>query len=166
MGKLLLLRQLDKGCISEAMSLLPAKMDSLKARAQLLKTTLQEANGTERDQDDPGKMLGPALGLWQFEKGGVYGVLRHASTADHAIRVCKRFGVPATTESVWRALKTNDVLAAAMARLNYYWSPNPLPEIKDEQGSWDEYIFCWRPSKPHRDRWHNNHHDVLEYLSQ
>lgn len=99
---------------------------------------------------------GPARGLWQFEMGGgVRGVLHHHATRDAAVRACVQANVVATPEVVWRALASNDWLAAVFARLLLWSDPAPLPPpiLACEEEAWRYYQRTWRPGKPHRRRW-------------
>lgn len=168
-----LLHRINHGPLTDGLRLLPSKMDSLKARKLLLTIGLQESRLTERDQLERGGrnlVLGPALGLWQFEPGGVRGVLNHPSTKGYALDLCAHFGVQPSPDTLWRALKIHDDLAAAVARLNLWWAKDPLPDIDDEQGGWDYYLNCWRPGAVKRDpiglreKWGRNHRMVLDYL--
>ena len=170
-----LLHQINFGPITEGLRLLPSKMDSLRARAQMLKMALQESKGIYRDQlERAGRntRLGPALGLWQFERGGACAsLLKHPSTKGFARMLCDHFNVQANADALWRALPTNDVLAAAMARLNLYWHESPLPDVHDELGSFEYYIDCWRPGAYERNpvevrkNWAANHATVIDYLT-
>lgn len=159
--------QIDKGPITQAMRMLPLQMDSKKARCQLLTMGLQESRLVARDQLEKGpvQVLGPALGLWQFEKGGVRGLMSHPLTKDHLRNVCRIRNVPYSLNEIWARLATDDVLAAALARLNLYWNSKPLPELNDFEGSWNYYLECWRPGKPHRETWDNLRREVLLYLA-
>lgn len=126
-----------------------------RATRMLLAIAGQEADWRHRDQlgrDGKPGVIGPATGLWQFERaGGVKGVLRHSLTAAIARRWCERADVPPEADAVWRALVTDDALACAFARLLLLTDPNRLPDAED--AGWAAYIWCWRPGKPHRDRW-------------
>lgn len=168
------LHSLYTGPIAEGLKLLPAHMNTLPARAQMLKMCLQESLGIHRDQLEKGGknvVIGPALGLWQFERGGACtALLKHAATKGFVRHLCAHFGIEANPDAVWRALKVNDVFAAAMARINLYWLPQALPDIHDEQGGFEQYIEAWQPGAFKRDpvgvrkKWHLNHIDVIDYL--
>ena len=163
----LVVDQISKGPITEAFGLLPKAMGSIDARAQLLKTGLQESNFLHRRQiSRDGRPTGPAAGYWQFEKGGIRGVMLHASTKNHLKVVCAELDVPFEVDAIWNLIQVDDVLAAALARLNYWWSSNQLPKYNDEQGSWDEYIWCWRPGKPHRHTWPEHHDLIVRYIER
>ena len=139
--------------INEALSLLPAKMTTRAARVMLLAIGAQESQDyTYRRQMGNG----PARGFWQFERaGGVNGVINHPlkTVRDLAAQVCAARKVPCNPQAVWEALETDDVLAAAFARLNLYGDPAPLPVVGHCFEAWDLYVRVWRPGKPHPDKW-------------
>ncbi|MGL4756188.1 MAG: hypothetical protein ACRCXB_27875 [Aeromonadaceae bacterium] len=135
--------------IDPAMSLLPEKMRSDKARVMLLAISLQESRLTHRKQ-----IGGPAKSFLQFESGGgVKGVMSHKASAEHAKFLCAALAVPFDRDSIFKAMEFNDVLAFGLGRLLLYTDPKSLPEIGDAQGSWDLYQRVWRPGKPHRQTW-------------
>lgn len=145
-----------KTAIEPAMTLLPGSMDSPQARRMLVAIALQESGLSERRQiarwEDGKPIHGPARGWWQFEGGGVIGVLRHKATAPYIAQVCHDLGYSdALPMELHHALENNDVLAACFARLNLFWLPVPLPETQAE--GWAQYIETWRPGKPHKQRW-------------
>lgn len=165
------LRQINDQIIDPALAYLPAKMDTTRARVMLLAIGLQESRFAHRDQlESPGgKDLvdGPALGFWQFERGGgVRGVLRHEASKDHARRVCRLFRVavdaPGGESAVWHTLERNDLLATVFARLLLWTDVEPLPELGDADGAWDLYLRTWRPGKPHLKTWAGFYQQALE----
>src|SRR5690625_3810783 len=82
--------------INPALSMLPSKMTSDDARVQMIAMALQESGLAAREQH-----VGPARGLWQFEKGGgVRGVLKFPTTKDYAVMVCNQCGVELTERVV------------------------------------------------------------------
>lgn len=130
-----------------AFSLLPAHMESAKARAMLLAIGLQESRFEYRRQ-----IRGPAVGLFQFEKGGgVRGVLSHPASADHAARACEALLYAADADIVYEALADNDVLATVFARLLLWTIRDALPTTVEE--GWRQYLSVWRPGKPHPETW-------------
>lgn len=148
------IQAVNAGPLSLALSRLPERMDSPKARVQLLAIGLQEGRLEHRAQIVKGGGKGPARGLWQFEAGGgVGGVMRHHSSAADARRICQWRGVPFEQRAIWERLETDDVLAAAFARLLLWTDPYPLPEIGETAAAWDLYIRTWRPGKPHPRTW-------------
>lgn len=131
-----------------AAELLP-HLDSPKARMMMLAIGLQESRFEHRAQ-----IGGPAVGFWQFEKGGgVKGVLLHKSSAIDAVKVCHARGVGPTPVEVYARLQYDDILAACFARLLLLTDPQPLPMIGDVDGAWEYYLRTWRPGKPHRHTW-------------
>lgn len=129
-----------------------------RARVLLLAIAGQESLILHRDQVDTGPaFLGPALGLWQFERGGgVKGVLNYSTTKAIAGNLCAAAGVAAEPDAAWRALKVNDTLACHFARLLLWTDWKALPHVDDSPGGWDMYQRCWRPGKPHPDKWSGN----------
>ncbi|HEY9270001.1 hypothetical protein [Achromobacter sp.] len=143
------LKEIIAGAINPALALLPAKMDAPAARVQMLAIGLQESRFLHRRQ-----INGPAMGFWQFERGGgVRGVLTHPASREHAYRICSTRGVEPVAAAVHPALEVDDVLAAAFARLLMWTDAWRLPVVGDEQGAWDMYIRTWRPGKPHPQTW-------------
>lgn len=137
--------------LDAAFAILPAAMDTTRARVMVIAICLQESGLAHRRQ-----VGGPARGFPQMEKGGgVRGVLQHHASRRIAADVCKQRGVDPEPDDVYNALDKDDVLAACFARLLLWTSPKALPD--DEDACWDYYIDCWRPGKPHRNRWTANY---------
>lgn len=126
------------------------KWESPEATLQLLAIGLQETVFLTRVQY--GK--GPARSFWQFEEGGgVNGVMKHHVVGKYCKLVCEALGVPFERHAIWKAMETNDVLGACMARLLLYSSPKALPKLGEQQAAWDMYEDNWRPGKPHPEKW-------------
>lgn len=142
------LEALLDGPLQEAGTLLPVAMNSARADVMLLAIGLQESRFTHRRQ-----IGGPARGFWQFERGGVAGVLEHPASRKHAVSVCAARGVDPTITNVHLALEHDDVLAAAFARLLLWTDAKPLPALGDSATAWDYYLRNWRPGKPHPKTW-------------
>lgn len=145
-----------KTAIAEALGLLPANMRTTEARVMLYAIGLQESRFTHRRQlvGNPPRPVGPAKGFWQFERGGgCIGVVNHPSSRAHMQRICGERGVDFTSAALWNAIETDDVLAAAAARLLLWTDPGPLPARGDVDGAWACYVNTWRPGKPHRGTW-------------
>lgn len=137
-----------KDAVNESYKLLPLKMDSHFARVNQAAIGQQESGYLVRRQYGNG----PARGYWQFEEGGgVKGVMEHKSTAELARSVCHARGVPFVRRTVWEALETDDVLAAAFCRLLMWTDSGKLPT--SEADGWAMYARTWRPGKPHPDKW-------------
>jgi len=142
--------------LNAALALLPQQMDSAPARVQLVAIGLQESRLTERRQlvGNPPKPVGPAKGLWQFERlGGCRGVVSHAASSYWMNEVCQKRGVTFTATAVWNAIEFDDVLACAAARLLLFTDPRRLPAVGDADDAWRLYMRTWKPGKPHRATW-------------
>lgn len=140
--------------VDAALALLPPQMDTPAARVMLLAIGLQESRLTARAQIVNGGGQGPARGLWQFERdGGCAGVLRHSASRYWMHSVCTARGVKPAPADLWATLATDDVLAAAAARLLLFTDPRRLPELGDEASAWALYLRVWRPGKPHPHTW-------------
>ena len=149
--------------ITQAFEILPEKMrkNSAAVRVHLLTFNRQEdpqALGYQKVSrtaaTNPANFIdgtdkwakGPARGNWQFEQGGgVKGVLKHPSTAAYAKAVCEARGVEPEQGAVWLALETDQVLAAAFARLLMWTDPQALPAVGQVKDSFDLYLRLWRP---------------------
>ena len=139
-----------KAAVDTAFQLLPVKMDSRLARVIHAAIGYQETKYLTRRQYGNG----PAAGYWQFERGGIKGVMLHRASARLAMQVCDARGVEFNSEKIWEAMQVDDVLAAAFARLLMYTDAAPLPETSDE--AWHMYADkarTWSPGKPHPDDW-------------
>ena len=154
---MIILDAVTRTAINPALRMLPVKMDTPEARVMLLAVGLQESRFQYRYQKIVGKpyIKGPARGYWQFEEGGgVKGVLNHGVSKQHAERVCMLKGIILDQQFIWVNLETDDVLAAAFARLLLYTDPRALPALNaDPDEAWDYYVRNWRPGKPHRGTW-------------
>lgn len=152
------LRNVLSSFVDPALSLLPARMDSPQARVMMLAIGLQESRFLHTHQ-----IGGPAHGYYQFERGGgVRGVLRHASSRDHAIKLCAARSVATDAVSAFDAIEHDQVLASGFARLLLWTDPKPLPAIGDAQGAWDLYIRTWQPGKPHRKTWDDLYRQAVQ----
>lgn len=168
------LDQVIQNAINPAMALLSAGMDSPAARVMLLAIGLQESRFEHRYQVVQGRpgAKGPARGFWQFERGtaasrgGVWGVFLHPESAALLKAVALARGVPPSPSNIWERLETDDVLAAAVARLLLWTDSKPLPKVEDVQGAWNLYaIRTWRPGKPHRQTWDAFHAQALAVVA-
>ena len=152
---------LDKD-IRAGLALLPTAMDSRAARLMLHAINRQE-NPRRLEQ----QVRGPARGDYQEELGGgVKGTVNHPASKRHVIDVCRALGINPDPASIYQAIGTNPVLAAAMARLLLWTDPNALPQAGDEQGAWELYLRVWRPGAYQRDpdglreKWARNYRDA------
>ena len=132
-----------------AMQLLPAPMDSPAARNMLFAIAMQESRLIRRQQ-----IMGPARGFWQFEEGGgVHGVLNHGLTRPLIHKVLDALQYDYAVHTSYVAIEHNDILACCYARLLLYTVPEPLPVRQDAQEGWRQYLWAWRPGKPHPLTW-------------
>ena len=153
--------------VNEGLRLLPPAMDSTEARVLMYAIGLQESRFTHRAQVIDGGGKGPARGLWQFERGGgVAGVLRHPASRFWANSVCNARNVPAQPLNTWLALETDDVLAAALARLLLFTDPARLPAVGEQADSWSYYMRNWRPGKPHPRTWPECYETALKAVGE
>ena len=130
--------------------------DTVDARRFLMAIALQESGLKHRRQlVASGEENGPAVSFVQFEKGGgCVGVLTHRSVADRMKKVCVDYNVQPTAQGLWEAMRYNDVVAFAAARLLIYTLPSSLPTTAEE--GWKQYLAAWRPGKPHERTWQAN----------
>lgn len=153
-----------KSDIAAGLALLPSKMNSIDASVLLYATSRQE--NPQRLAQQVG---GPAVGDYQFEKGGgVKGVMTHKASVDLCRAVCTVRKVAFDASSIYQALKTDAVLAAALARLLYYTDPKQMPYAGDELAAWQLYLRTWRPGayarQPEelRAKWKKNYADAMK----
>ena len=131
------------------------KSSPLAARF-LLAIALQESGLRYRRQVVAGGAEnGPASSFWQFEKGGgCKGVLAHRLTAQPMAAICAAYNVAPDAQSLWEAMRFQDIVAACAARLLVYTLPGALPDNASQ--GWAQYIDAWRPGKPHPETWAAN----------
>lgn len=127
--------------------------DTVEARRFLLAIALQESGLQHRRQVvSAGLENGPAASFWQFEQGGgCRGVLTHPAAAEPMRKICMDYNVLPTPASLWEAMRFNDIVAAAAARLLIRTLPSKLPNTAAE--GWAQYLSAWRPGKPHSETW-------------
>jgi len=142
------LDEVTRTAIDPALAWLPAKMNTIEARAELLTIGLQESKFEHRWQvlNDPTKK-GPARSFWQGEQGGgmVTGTMTHPASKELARAACAFRGVAFTPWAVWTAIENDDVLAAILARLLLWTEPGALPRVTDTEAAWLLYLRAWRP---------------------
>lgn len=132
------------------------QVTGLRATPDVLRFILaiagQESACTHRFQILSGGAAGPARGNYQFEQGGgVRGVMLHRASAARAALLCEAASVRFEQAAIWRAIEGHDGLAYGFARLLVLTDPAPIPTQQDE--AWQYYLRCWRPGKPHPDKW-------------
>jgi hypothetical protein len=157
---MILLESILHNAIGPALALLPPAMDSAEARVMLLACGAQESRFMFRFQKVAGQpyVKGPAKGFWQFERGGgVLGVLMHDKTKFIAKEACAIRNVAPNSHDVWAQIETDDVLAAAFARLLLWTDSQKLPACNDAKNAWELYLRTWRPGRPHPETWSEFH---------
>jgi len=117
--------------------------DSPESRGILLAIAGQESGWQCRAQINDG----PALGWWQFELGGVRGVVDHPNTHDLLQAFCAEQCVPFSAVDIHTAIEWHDPLAYALARLLLWTDPQPLPALGDYINGAAYYRRLWRPGK-------------------
>lgn len=148
-----------KHAVSKALFMLPPAMTSPQARVMLYAIGLQESRFENRRQliKKGGELLplGPAKSFWQGERTGgmCKGTVEHPASRFWMYRMCQERNVAFNATAIWNAIETDDVLAAAAARLLLFTDPKKPPAVGDENGAWNLYIRTWRPGKPHRATW-------------
>jgi hypothetical protein len=138
--------------IPAAYALLPPEMESDHATAMLLAIGLQESGFLYRAQAHGG----PARGFWQFEVGGIAGVLRHARTREPlyaALTALRYDGLSDRIASCYKIVEHSDTLAAVFARCLLWTLPLALPSEDEPDRAWLQYLDAWRPGKPRRETW-------------
>ena len=158
-----------RDALNPALAMLPAAMDTAEARVMLIAIGLQESRLVHRRQlvGTPPRPVGPAKGLWQFERGGgCAGVVSHAASRYWMSLVCKARGVQFNATAVWNALETDDILAAAAARLLLFTDPRRLPVLGDDREAWNLYMRAWRPGKPHHATWPGLYAQALAFITE
>ena len=143
---------------------------SKEAITMLAAIGMQESRMEYRYQILSGGKKGPARGLWQFEKGGgVTGVLRHKSCSQMAYLFADERVGSINPQQVWECLEYDDTLACIFARLLLWTDPDRLiPVSKDKdhaRASWEYYLRCWRPGKPHPETWENFWNESVDIVS-
>lgn len=145
--------------IRPALGLLDQSLRTRPAEAMLLAIALQESGIRDRVQRQAGvrewwQSEGPARGWWQFERdGGVAGVLRLSKTRLVVAPVLDLLRYPPQPAIIHDALAHNDTLACVMARALLVSVPQPLPGPAAPGEAWRQYLWAWRPGKPHPATW-------------
>jgi hypothetical protein len=155
-----LLQRIQSDILDPMFSQLLPHFDSPEARVMLLAIGLQESKFEARRQGGGG----PARGFWQMEKPTVGLVLNNRASADYAASVCSLRNVAPYADSVWRKLEFDDVLAAALARLDLWDNPRSLPGLGRGAEAWAYYIQTWGPGRPHARSWNGYYAQALEVV--
>jgi hypothetical protein len=144
-----------------ALSLLPGKMDSPQARAQMMAIGLHESGFVARQQGGTKKKPGegPAKSFWQFEKnGGVAECLTDPIIKPILLPILDLLGYPRwTAADIHEAMEHNDTVAAVMTRLLLWKDPRTMAESNEPQKGYVIYLARWRPNpdaaKRHAPEW-------------
>lgn len=152
-------RVLHEIAVRPALQLLPYAMRTPAAEAMLLAIALQESKCCHRRQ-----IGGPARSFWQFEIGGVRGVLAHKASKAHLANALEVLSYPVTDDATvpYVAIEHNDVLAAVCARLLLWTVPIPLPGRDAPAEAYEQYIRAWKPGKPHPETWAAHYRSAWE----
>lgn len=143
-------------------SLMPASYDTPNARAGILAICLQETKFAARVQVlDAGKPWwesrpGPANGFAQFEVGTVALVMKHPAVRNTVLSALATLGYPTDAAVIHDAMRHNDFLTLVFARCLLRTVPGPLPDISNSKTGWEQYLWAWRPGKPHEETWEAN----------
>jgi len=151
---------LHEQIILPGLGLIAPRYNSPKARAMLIAIALQESGLTYRQQMN----CGPARGWWQFEWIGVRGARLHHRTGPECRAVCSTMGYK-DADSTHLAIKDNDLLAVAVARLCLFSYPGPLPGEDEVVEGWVQYLERWRPGRPRREKWERNYRVAWEVVN-
>jgi hypothetical protein len=134
--------------IPAAYALLPEAMASPAATALLMAIAYQESGCRSRVQ-----CKGPARSFWQFERGGLSGVMGHRVTSPLLTDVLIALRYPRDVDELYAAMAHQDVLAACCARLLLWTLPDALPQAHEADRGWGLYVQAWRPGTPRPDAW-------------
>lgn len=143
-------------------SLMPHDYDTPKARAMILAICLQETKFTARvqvlDYSKPWweSRPGPANGFAQFEVGTVALVMKHPAVRTAILDALAVLGYPMDAAVIHDAMRHNDLLTTVFARCLLRTVPDPLPDSGDSKTGWGQYMWAWRPGKPHEETWEAN----------
>lgn len=142
--------------IVPAARLLPPYMDTDEARAMLLTIALQESKLRARVQLGGG----PARSYYQFELGGIRGVLEHPASGGFARSLCAALDIVPSPRLVSNAITYHDVLATVFARLLLWTLPDTLPKREEVNVAWYQYVEGWRPGQPRAESWPGNYREA------
>jgi hypothetical protein len=148
-----------EAAVRPGLALLPSNMDTPAARAMLIAIALQETKLLHRRQ-----IRGPARGFYQFELNGIKGVLEHRATGALAKSLAERLRYPPDVRVIYEALEHNDVLATAFARLLLWTVADPLPGRMQDAEGWRQYLWAWRPGKPHEHTWAGHYEEAWRFV--
>jgi len=94
-----------------------------------------------------------AAGLWQFELDGGCAEFEFSEKLTHFRRIAAELRYPTVREETHQAIMAGaDILACIMARAILWLEPEPLPDFKDVDEMYRQYLSIWQPGKPNRER--------------
>lgn len=142
-------------------ALFPERADlmSAEACAELLAIGMQESDFAHRQQLTGGirdwwrSLTGPAASYWQIERAGIKGVMQHHRTRPMLQRALEKLGYPEDLETIWSAIRYDNILAVVVARLILFQYPGRLPLENEPSVGWSQYFATWRPGKPKPEKW-------------
>lgn len=140
-------------------TVLQHQMNSPEAQVMLLAIAGQESGLAYRRQMENG----PARGLWEFEKNGIYGVVQ--ALPDAVMSICLNAGIKPNVLDIYTALETDDILACRLARLLLYSDHHTLPPLESMQAAWVTYLRNWKPGLPDRTRWTHWYNSAVDAVS-
>src|ERR1700683_2630987 len=89
---------------------------------------------------------GPGRGPWQFETETCAELIANPASMAAVKLVCGLLGVTVTMNGIYGNLIGNARLATAMARLDLFCNPHPLPAAGNPGDGWQYYVNTWRPA--------------------
>lgn len=142
----------------EEQGLLAPRWDTIDSQALLLVIAHHESGLTHRHQ-----INGPAVGWWQFEKGG--GTKQIFSTA-LGRRALSDFHIPLDLDSAHLAVEYNDTIAFVYARLLLFSDPFAIPPYDGSKNDLFQYYdHLWRPGKPRENSFYESVDLVKRFFS-
>lgn len=135
---------------------------SIEEHTTLLAIAGQESGWSHRTQQP----VAYAHSFWQFERGGILGLMRDDETSKQVVVLCGMAGVPFQSTAIWNYMAKSeaDNFSAAMSRLLLWTDPSPLPKTMDD--GFDYYVRNWRPGKPSETRWAAVYQQAVAAIAQ
>jgi hypothetical protein len=148
--------------LEPALELLPAKLDTMAARALCVAICLQESGLSNRVQHG-----GSAVGYGQFELAGIRGVLTHSASRPLILSVMDAldYDQQSRTEDLYDAIRNNDILSAAFVRCLLWTLPQNLPAQNAPGMGLSAYLQAWRPGTPRPDAWPENWREAWDTVA-
>jgi hypothetical protein len=134
--------------------------DTHEARVLLLAIAGQESSWSSRAQ-----ARGPARGFWQFEQGTIQLLMTNPTTSNTLFNLCVKLEITWSASVIYEAIKWNDVLAYACARLLLWAEKAPLPIIGASKEAWSYYLHTWHPGHPRPIDWPDNYEAAEQALT-